>query len=196
MPPWSIVTVRFPTTMPVNETMPSPAAWTKEPAGTEMSMPQWPLYRPVGRNPRMTAPFAGASRPMQGAGANEAARTITTRSAITVLHRRHRWNNLPRSWAGGKPHVGDPTSAWAPMSTRTVAAQNGSGEGLLEHHGPHLGDAFHDAAASLAGCHEDRYVGRHRLGTQAFEHLPPRNIRQSKIQDDEVRRILECGLKT
>lgn len=72
-----------------------------------MSIPQWPLYRPVGKNPRMTSPDTGQASAAQEGEAIDVAIRTATRSSFTVLQRRHRTNNLPDVHALVKGHDND-----------------------------------------------------------------------------------------
>ncbi len=72
-----------------------------------MSIPQCPLYRPVGRNSRTTTPDTGQASPAQEGEAIDVASIAATRSEITLLHRRRRPINLPDVGAPVKGHESD-----------------------------------------------------------------------------------------
>ncbi len=86
-----------------------------------MSRPQWPLYRPVGRNPRTTSPDTGqASAAQEGEAIDVASKTVA-RSEVTLLHRRHRTVNLPDVEAPVKGSVDDVATVRPLISMRIVA---------------------------------------------------------------------------
>ncbi len=57
-----MVTVLIPATDPAKVTLPDTGAVTGSPTSAAKSMPQCPLYRPVGANPAVTGPSTGALR--------------------------------------------------------------------------------------------------------------------------------------
>lgn len=120
-PPWSTVTVRLPTTIPLKDTTPPAAACTGDPAAAAISMPQCPLKRPVGVKPRTMSPARGDESPTHDVGANTAAPSTKAARGITMLHRRHRSDNLGHRKLGVKAHADDPTSSCAASSISTVA---------------------------------------------------------------------------
>lgn len=75
-----------------------------------MSIPQCPLYRPVGRNPRMTSPDTGQANPAHDGAVIDVASRTAAINEVTLLHRHHRTNNLPDDGTRVKGHV------WAPAA--------------------------------------------------------------------------------